>query len=59
MKKKQYAVIGLGRFGTSLARTLWKLGQEVLAIDMDEERLRYISEEVTHTLLADTTDINV
>ncbi|MGE5582066.1 MAG: potassium channel family protein [Bacillota bacterium] len=56
---RQYAVIGLGRFGTSLARTLWKLGQEVLAIDTDEERLRYISEEVTHTLLADTTDINV
>lgn len=59
MPKKQYAVIGLGRFGTSLARTLWKLGQEVLAIDMDEERLRYISEEVTHTIQADSTDKNV
>jgi trk system potassium uptake protein TrkA len=57
--RRQYAVIGLGRFGTSLARTLWKLGQEVLAIDTDEERLRYISEEVTHTLLGDSTDINV
>ena len=30
---KQYAVIGLGRFGTSVARTLCSLGQEVLAID--------------------------
>ena len=56
---KQFAVIGLGRFGTSLARTLYKLGQEVLAIDTDEERLRYVAEEVTHTLLADTTDVNV
>jgi trk system potassium uptake protein TrkA len=56
---KQYAVIGLGRFGTSVARNLFKLGQEVLVIDTDEERLRYVSEEVTHTLLADTTDINV
>jgi trk system potassium uptake protein TrkA len=56
---KQFAVIGLGRFGTSVARTLWKLGQEVLAIDMDEERLRYVSPEVTHTLMADTTDMNV
>jgi trk system potassium uptake protein TrkA len=56
---KQYAVIGLGRFGTSVARNLFKLGQEVLAIDTDEERLRYVSEEVTHTLLADTTDVNV
>ncbi len=57
--RRQYAVIGLGRFGTSLARTLWKLGQEVLAIDTDEERLRYIAEEVTHTLQADTSDVNV
>ena len=56
---KQYAVIGLGRFGTSVARNLFKLGQEVLVIDTDEERLRYVSEEVTHTLLADTTDVNV
>jgi trk system potassium uptake protein TrkA len=56
---KQYAVIGLGRFGTSVARNLFKLGQEVLAIDTDEERLRYVSEEVTHTLLADTTDVSV
>lgn len=57
--RRQYAVIGLGRFGTSLARTLWKLGQEVLAIDTCEERLQYISKEVTHTLLADATDVNV
>lgn len=56
---KQYAVIGLGRFGTSVARTLFKLGQEVLAIDVSEERVKYIADEVTHTLLADTTDINV
>jgi trk system potassium uptake protein TrkA len=56
---KQYAIIGLGRFGTSVARNLFKLGQEVLAIDTDEERLRYVSDEVTHTLLADTTDVNV
>lgn len=56
---KTYAVIGLGRFGTSVARTLWKLGQEVLAIDTDEERLKYVAPEVTHTLMADTTDEHV
>lgn len=56
---KQYAVIGLGRFGTSVARTLGRLGQEVLAIDTDEERLKYVADEVTHTLMADTTDVNV
>jgi trk system potassium uptake protein TrkA len=56
---KQYAVIGLGHFGTSVARTLGRLGQEVLAIDTNEERLRYIADEVTHTLVADTTDVRV
>jgi len=56
---KQYAVIGLGRFGTSVARNLFHLGQEVLAIDLSEERLRHVADEVTHTLLADTTDVNV
>lgn len=55
---KQYAVIGMGRFGTSVARTLWKLGQEVLAIDTDEERLRYVADEVTHTLLVDASDVH-
>jgi trk system potassium uptake protein TrkA len=56
---KQYAVIGMGRFGTSVARNLFRLGQEVLAIDTDEERLKYVAEEVTHTLMADTTDVHV
>lgn len=56
---KQYAVIGLGRFGTSVARTLYSLGREVLAIDTSEERLKYVADEVTHTLLADTTDANI
>lgn len=56
---RQYAVIGLGRFGTSVARTLYSLGQEVLAIDISEERLKKLADEVTHTLLADTTDVNV
>ncbi len=56
---KSYAVIGLGRFGTSVARTLHSLGQEVLAIDTSEERLKYLADDVTHTLVADTTDVNV
>ena len=56
--KKQYAVIGLGRFGTSVAVTLHSLGHEVLAIDSDEERVQKLSEEVTHVVQADTTDEN-
>ncbi|NLG83549.1 MAG: TrkA family potassium uptake protein [Firmicutes bacterium] len=55
--RRQFAVIGLGRFGTSVARTLFHLGQEVLAVDINEDRLRYVSEEVTSTAIADTTDV--
>ena len=36
-KKKQFLVIGLGRFGASLAKTLCEMGHEVLAVDDDEE----------------------
>ncbi|MCX7781336.1 MAG: TrkA family potassium uptake protein [Negativicutes bacterium] len=56
--KKQFAVIGLGRFGSSVAITLHEAGHEVLAIDMDEERTQRISEQVTHVVQADTTDEN-
>jgi len=55
-KKKQFAVIGLGRFGTSVATTLHKMGYEVLAIDNNEERVQEFSNEVTHVVQADTTD---
>ena len=37
--KKQIAVIGLGRFGTSLATTLFNIGHDVLALDEDEDEL--------------------
>ncbi len=55
-KEKQYAVIGLGRFGSSVAITLYKLGYDVLAIDTDEERVQSFSNEVTHVVQADSTD---
>lgn len=57
-EKKQFAVIGLGRFGTSVALTLHKLGHDVLAIDSDDERVQKLSDEVTHVVQADTTDEN-
>jgi len=53
---KQFAVIGLGRFGISLARTLMTMGYEVLAIDDDPERVQDIVNEVTHAIQADATD---
>ncbi len=56
MAKKQYAVLGLGRFGLSLANTLCALGQEVLGVDIDEELIQTHSHELTHVVAADTTD---
>lgn len=57
-KNKQFAVIGLGRFGTSVATTLYQMGYEVLAIDAAEEQVQKFSEAVTHVVQADTTDEN-
>ena len=37
---KQYLVIGLGRFGTSVAQTLYESNEEVLAIDANEEKVQ-------------------
>ncbi|MFW5998322.1 MAG: potassium channel family protein [Bacillota bacterium] len=55
---KQFVVVGLGRFGSSVARTLSKKGQNVLAIDKDEERVQNIVDVVTHAVEADATDEN-
>ncbi|WP_125152745.1 potassium channel family protein [Clostridium rectalis] len=58
MSKKQFVVIGLGRFGTSVAKTLYALGNDVLAIDTDEDRVQSISDGVTHSVQAEATDEN-
>ena len=56
---KNYVVIGCGRFGSSVAKTLYSLGHEVLAIDKNEEKVQNIAEQVTHAVEADCTDENV
>lgn len=56
MSRRQFVVIGLGRFGSSIASTLYELGNEVLAIDTDEEIVQNISDKVTHAVQADGTD---
>lgn len=52
----ELAVIGLGRFGRAVARSLVRDGQAVLAIDSDPARLELVAEEVDATARADTTD---
>jgi trk system potassium uptake protein TrkA len=54
--KKQFAVIGLGRFGYSIAKTLTELGCEVIAVDKDEERVKKISEFVEQALQLEAMD---
>jgi trk system potassium uptake protein len=49
-------VIGLGRFGSSLATTLHQAGNEVLAIDRNEERIEEYKDHVTYAVVADSTD---
>lgn len=56
MKAKQFLVLGLGRFGTSVARTLCELGQEVLAVDADEALVEAIAPHVTQAIQLDATD---
>lgn len=58
MKTKTFAVIGLGRFGSSVAQTLAMMGHEVLAVDMSEERVQDMSQVVTHAVIGDATDEN-
>lgn len=53
---KQFAVIGLGRFGLSVAKTLTEQGCQVLAIDKDEELVQDASEFVTEAVQVDSTD---
>jgi len=56
--KKQFAVIGLGRFGTSVATNLALMGHDVLAVDCSEEKVQEISNVVTHAVQADALDEN-
>lgn len=55
---KQFVVIGCGRFGASVATSLYSLGYDVLAIDKDGEKIQDISDSVTHAVQADAIDEN-
>lgn len=57
MKNKQYAVLGLGVFGSTVATTLSQYDCEVIAIDIDQTCVERIANEVTKAVVADTTDI--
>lgn len=56
---REALVLGLGRFGTAVARELTALGFEVLGADSDEARVLALSKEFTHVVQADTADEDV
>ena len=56
---KSYIVIGLGRFGGSLARQLCTLGAEVLAMDRRSDLVQQLSNDVTHAVVGDAQDKEV
>ena len=54
--KQEFAVIGLGRFGTAAARALLARGHTVLGIDRDREVVQLLSDELTEALILVATD---
>lgn len=54
--KKEFVVIGLGRFGSSIVRELIEEGADVMAIDKNTERVDEFASVATQAVVADTTD---
>jgi trk system potassium uptake protein TrkA len=54
--RRQFAVIGLGRFGSAMATTLAELGQDVIGIDGNAEQVRQLADTVTQAVELDATD---
>ena len=57
--KKEFAVIGLGRFGGSICQSLSEEGLEVMVIDVDEDKVNEFANIASHAVVGDTTDETV
>jgi trk system potassium uptake protein len=57
--KRQFLIIGAGRFGQALATTLHRGGHEVVVVDKSEAAIEAVSPYITHALIADATDEEV
>ena len=53
---KQFAVLGLGSFGRSVALSLEKMGCDVMVVDDSYEKIQEISDKVSYAMKADVTD---
>lgn len=56
MAQKKFVVIGIGRFGSVIAKTLMKRGAEVMVIDRNTEIINNIADEVSSAVVLDATD---
>lgn len=56
MEEREFIVLGLGRFGSSVARQLENNGCKVLAVDSDPEKVKSVGDDVTYAVCADVTD---
>jgi len=57
--KKQFLIIGLGRFGASVSRTLSKAGHSVIGIDHSEDRIQRVAAEINDAIKCDATDAEI
>ena len=53
---REFLIIGLGRFGSVLAQTLYDLGHEVVGVDVAEDAVARVMNHVTHAVVLDATD---
>ena len=56
---KSFCILGLGKFGTTLAETLAKNGKQVLVIDADADKINAIADQVTYAVIGDPTNEKV
>jgi trk system potassium uptake protein TrkA len=56
--KEEILVLGLGRFGRALARTLLELGHEVMGLDSDAETVQAATRDLPHVVQVDATDVD-
>ena len=57
--KKQFLIIGLGRFGASIARTLSKAGHSVIGVDQSEDRIQRVAAEINDAIKCNATDAEI
>jgi trk system potassium uptake protein len=55
-RRKQFAVIGLGTFGSSVAKALETHGAQVVGVDLNEEKVQEIAPQITQAVVADATE---